>query len=64
MIKFVCNDHLHSCIGISSFYILYGQECRTHISLFMSKFRFEKINDMIKEMNEIRESVKLAMKNA
>lgn len=27
IIEFAYNDHLHSIIGVSPFYILYGQEC-------------------------------------
>ena len=64
MIEFAYNDHLHSSIGVSSFYALYGQECRTPISLSTSNTRFESINDMIREMKEIKESLKLAIKSA
>ena len=44
--------------------LVYGQECRTPISLSTSNTRFESINNMIKEMNEIRKSIKLTMKSA
>ena len=64
MIEFAYNDHIHNIIGVSSFYILYGQECRTPITLSISNKRFESIYDMIREMNEISESTKLAIKNA
>ena len=64
MIEFAYNDHLHCSIGVSPFYVLYGQECRTPITLSTLSTRFESINDMIKEMNEIRELAKLAMKSA
>ena len=64
MIEFAYNDHLYSSIGISPFYVLYGQECRTPITLSAPNTRFESINEMIREMNEIRESTKLAMKSA
>ena len=64
LIEFAYNDHVHSSIGVSPFYVLYGQECRTPITLSTPNTRFESINDMIREMNEIRESAKLAMKSA
>ena len=54
MIEFAYNDHLHSSIEVSPFYVLYGQECRTPIKLFAPNNRFESINEMIREMNEIR----------
>lgn len=46
IIKFTCNDHLHSSIGFSQFYVLYGQTCRALITHSTS-------NDMIREINEI-----------
>lgn len=64
LIEFAYNDHIHSSIGVSPFYVLYGQECRTPITLSTPTTRFESINEMIKEMNEIRELAKLAMKSA
>ena len=64
MIEFAYNDHIHSSIGETPFYVLYGQECRTPITLSTPNMRFESINAMIREMNEIRESAKLAMKSA
>ena len=56
MIEFAYNDHLHSSIGINPFYVLYGQECRTPITLSAPNTRFESIN-------KIRKSAKLAMKS-
>jgi hypothetical protein len=64
MIEFAYNQNIHSSIGVSPFYALYGQECRTPVSLSTPSTKFESINDMIREMNEIRESIKLAMKSA
>ena len=64
MIEFSYNDHIYSSIGVSLFYVLYGHEYRTPVTLSTPNTRFESINDMIREMNEIRESTKLAMKSA
>ena len=64
LIEFVYYDYIHSSIGVSPLYALYGQECRTLVTLSTSNIRFESINNMIREMNEIRESTKLAMKSA
>ena len=33
MIKFAYNDHVHGNIGVSPLCILYGQQCRTLITL-------------------------------
>ena len=63
MIEFAYNDHIHSSNGVSSFYVLYSQEYRTPITLSTPNTRFESINAMIREMNEIRVTAKLAMKN-
>lgn len=64
MIKFSYNKHFHSRIGINLFYILYGHECKTSITLYIFNTIFEIINVMIKDMNKVRESTKLAMKSA
>ena len=64
MIEFVYNNYLHNSIGVTSFYVLYGLECRTLISLSTFNTRFESINDMISVTNEIRELAKLVMKSA
>ena len=64
LIEFAYEDHIHSSIGVNPFYVLYGQECRTPIKLSTPNTRFESINTIIREMNEIRESSKLAMKSA
>jgi hypothetical protein len=63
LIKFAYNDHVHSNIGVSRFYVLYGQECRFPITLATPNTQFESNNDMIREMNEFRESAKPAMKS-
>jgi len=64
MMEFAYNDHLHSSIGVSPFYVLYGQECRTSIILSIPNTKFENINDMITEMNRIRKLVKLTIKSS
>ena len=64
MIEFTYNDHIHSSIGVSPVYVLYGQECRTPITISTPNTRFESINNIIREINEIRETAKLAMKSA
>ena len=64
MIEYAYNDHIHNSIGVNPFYVLYGQECKTPITLSTPSTRFESINAMIKLMNKIRESTKLAMKSA
>ena len=63
MIEFFYNHHVYGSIGISHFYVLYGQECRTPITFSTLNTRFESINDMIRKINEIRQSTKLTMKN-
>jgi hypothetical protein len=63
LIEFVYNDHVHSNIVVNLFYVLYGQGCRTPITLSTPNTLFESINDMMREMNEIKESTKLAMKS-
>ena len=47
MIEFVYNDHIHNNIGISPFYVLYGQECTTLITLSTPNTRFESINAIL-----------------
>ena len=64
MIEFAYNQNIHSSIGVSPFYALYGQECRTPVLLSTPNTKFESINDMIREMNEVREFIKLAMKSS
>ena len=54
LIEFAYNDHMDSSIGVSPFYVLYGQECRTPVTFSTLNIRFESINDMIREVNEIR----------
>lgn len=48
MIEFAYNNHRHSSIGINPFYIIYGHECRSPITLSTPNTRFESINDMFK----------------
>ena len=49
LIEFAYNENIHSSIGVSSFYVLYGQNCRTPIFLSTSNTKFESINDIIKK---------------
>jgi hypothetical protein len=63
-VEFAYNEKLHSSIGVSPFFALYGQECRTPISLSTPNSRFESINQMVREMNEVIESVKVSMKDS
>ena len=48
MIEFAYNDHVYSRTGVNPFYVLYGQECRTPITLSTPNTRFENINVMIR----------------
>jgi hypothetical protein len=63
-VEFAYNEKIHSSIGISPFFALYGQECRTPISLSTPNSRFESIKQMIQEMTEVIESVKVSMKSS
>jgi hypothetical protein len=64
LVEFAYNEKLHSSIGVSPFFALYGQECRTPISLSTPNLKFESINQMVREMNEVIESVKVNMKGS
>jgi hypothetical protein len=64
LVEFAYNKTLHNSIGVSPFFALYGQECRTPISLSTPNSRFESINPMVREMNEVIESVKVSMKGS
>jgi hypothetical protein len=63
-VEFAYNAKLHSSIGVSPFFALYGQECRTPISLLTPNSRFESVNQMVRKMNEVIESVKVSMKDS
>jgi hypothetical protein len=63
-VGFANNKKLYSSIGISPFFALYEQECRTPISLLTPNLRFESINQMVREMNDVIESIKVSMKNS
>jgi hypothetical protein len=64
LVEFAYNAKLHSSIGVSPFFALYGQECRTPISLLTPNSRFESVNQMVRKMNEVIESVKVSMKDS
>jgi hypothetical protein len=64
LVQFAYNEKLHSNIDVSPFFALYGQECRTPISLSTPNSRFESIDQMVREMNEVIESVKVNMKGS
>ena len=49
---------------MSPFYALYGQECRTLISLATPNFKIESLNQMIQEMHSILECAKQCMQGA
>lgn len=62
LIEFAFNTHIQSNIGVNAFYVSYGHECRTPIILSTPIMIFESINNMIRKMNDIKESIKLAIK--
>ena len=49
---------------MSPFYALYGQECRTPISLATPNSKIESLNQMIQEMHSILECAKQCMQGA
>lgn len=53
MIQFAYNQRDHSNIGMSPFYILYGQECQTPISLTIPNSKIESLNQIIQEMHNV-----------
>jgi len=64
LVQFSCNNTTHSSIGVSPFCALYDQDCRTLISLSTPNSKVESVNQMIRDMNEVIESVKLSIKSA
>lgn len=62
--EFAYNQRLHSSIGCSPFLALYGQDCKTPMTISTPNSKFESVNQMVREMNEVIESVKLSMKSA
>jgi hypothetical protein len=64
LVEFAYNEKLHSSIGVRPFFALYGQEYRTPISLSTPNSKFESINQMVREMNEVTESMKVSMKGS
>lgn len=60
MIEFAYNDHVHSRIGVSLFYVLYSQEYRTIVTHSNFDIKLDIVNEMIRKIEKIRESAKLA----
>jgi hypothetical protein len=63
-VEFAYNEKIHSSIGVSPFFVLYGQECKTPVSLSTPNSRLESVNQMIREMTDVIESVKVSMKSS
>lgn len=57
--EFAYNQKLHSNIDCTPLFTLYGQDCNTPMNS-----RFEIVYQIVKEMNEVIESIKLSMRNA
>ena len=64
LIQFAYNQREHSSTGMNPFYALYGQKCRTPISLANPDFKIESLNQMIQEMHSILECAKQCMQGA
>jgi hypothetical protein len=64
LIQFAYNQREHSSIGMSPFYALYGQECRTPISLATPNSKIESLNQMIREMHSVLECARQCMQGA
>ena len=64
LIQFAYNQREHSSIGMSLFYVLYGQECRTLIALATSNSKIESSIQMIQEIHIILECAKQCMQGA
>ena len=62
--EFAYNQRLHSIICCSSFFALYGQDCKTFNDYLNPNSRFESGNQMIQEMNEVIEFVKMSIRSA
>ena len=62
--QFAYNQREHSNIGMSPFYALYGQECKTPIFLAIPNSKIERLNQMIQEMHGILECAKQCMQGA
>jgi hypothetical protein len=60
-VELVYNKKLQYSIGLSSFFARYGQECSSLIFLSNFNSRFESINQMIRLMNEVKDSKNLCV---
>ena len=50
-------------IGCSAFFVLYGQDRKIPMTLSTPNSRFESVNQLVREMNEVIRFVKLSMKS-
>lgn len=64
MIQFAYKQQDCSSVGMSSFYVLCGQECQTLTSLATSSFKIESVNQMIQEMHVLVECTKHCIQGA